>query len=199
MIRGGKLCFLAGVCVYFASPIVCAQTVNTVPPLLPANSETTTNNGDNKDEHWVSNAYGDWLLRCKVLTQAGDKKTCEVVQQLQSNNVVIAQIAFGSVAAQAKAPAEMNMVVVLPNNVLVTAPVQASFDENDKTPLKLSFKRCLPTGCFASSLLPSETLKRWKQGDHRGRLAFTNGVNQEVALPFSFRGLGDALEAMTKS
>ncbi|WP_158554897.1 invasion associated locus B family protein [Methylovirgula sp. 4M-Z18] len=190
---------MAALCIGLTSSFAFAQSSSSAPIALPATTGLSASNTDNKGEQWATTAYGDWILRCKASPTAGGKKTCEIVQQLLSNNVIIAEIAFGSVAASSKPSAEVNMVVVLPNNVLVTEPVQASPDENDKTPLKLPFKRCLPSGCFASLPLSPELLSRWKQSNHRGRIAFMNGSNQDVALPFSCRGLSDALEAMAKS
>jgi len=191
-------------CVAFAAAVCClasaayAQSANGSAPVPAVNSGLDAGKEENKAEPWATTTHGDWVLRCKGSAASGEKKACEIVQQLQSNNMVVAVIAFGS-TSPSKPAAEMNMVVVLPNNVVVTEPVEASLDQNDKAPLKLPFRRCLPNGCFASVPPSEEVLNRWKQSNSQGRIAFTNGSNQLVALPFSFRGLGEALDAMAKS
>jgi invasion protein IalB len=72
-----------------------------------------------------------------------------------------------------------------------------SVDDKDK-PVELTYRRCLPTGCFADADARDDVLSRWRAQTGRGRLAFKDGANRDIALPFSFSGLEQALDALAK-
>ena len=145
-------------------------------------------------------SFGDWVVRCRRIDQApGNATACEVAQTLQAQGQgPIAEIAFGHPPGKdATSRERMRVVVVLPNNVTLSGPVLMSVDEKDK-PIELSFRRCLPSGCFADAEPSDDVLVRWRGQDGRGRLAFKDGGNRDIVLPFSFRGLAQALDAMSK-
>jgi invasion protein IalB len=145
-------------------------------------------------------SFGDWVVRCRRIDQApGNATACEVAQTLQvQGQGPIAEIAFGHPPGKdATSRERMRVVVVLPNNVTLSVPVLMSVDEKDK-PIELSFRRCLPSGCFADAEPSDDVVVRWRGQDGRGRLAFKDGGNRDIVLPFSFRGLAQALDAMSK-
>jgi invasion protein IalB len=134
-------------------------------------------------------------MRCSRI-DSGNATSCEVAQTLQvQGQGPIAEIAFGR--PPGNAPAGMKVVVVLPNNVTFAGPVQMSIDEKDR-PIELTYRRCLPSGCFADIDARDEILGKWRTQNGRGRLAFKDGSNRDIVLPFSFRGLAQALDAMAK-
>jgi invasion protein IalB len=137
-------------------------------------------------------------MRCRRIDNTpGSATSCEVAQTLQvQGQGPIAEIAFGSPPGK-DASAGMRVVVVLPNNVTLAGPVLMSIDEKDK-PVELTYRRCLPAGCFADTDAKDEILARWRTQAGRGRLAFKDGANRDITLPFSFRGLAQALDAMAK-
>src|SRR6202163_3820208 len=93
--------------------------------------------------------FGDWVMRCSRIDN-GSTTSCEVAQTLQvQGQGPIAEIAFGSPPGK-DASAGMRVVVVLPNNVTLAGPVLMSIDEKDK-PVELTYRRCLPAGCFADT------------------------------------------------
>jgi len=144
--------------------------------------------------------FGDWVVRCRRIDQApGNPTACEVAQTLQvQGQGPIAEIAFGHPPGKdATSRERLRVVVVLPNNVTFSGPVLMSVDEKDK-PIELNFRRCLPSGCFADAEPSDDVLVRWRGQDGRGRLAFKDGGNRDIVLPFSFRGLTQALDAMSK-
>lgn len=145
-------------------------------------------------------SFGDWVVRCRRIDQApGNATACEVAQTLQvQGQGPIAEIALGHPPGKdATSRERMRVVVVLPNNVTFAGPVLMSVDDKDK-PIELTFRRCLPSGCFADAEPSDDVLVRWRGQDGRGRLAFKDGGNRDIVLPFSFRGLAQALDAMSK-
>lgn len=139
--------------------------------------------------------FGDWVMRCSRV-DSGNAASCEVAQTLQvQGQGPIAEIAFGR--QPGNPPAAMKVVVVLPNNVTFVGPVQMSIDEKDQ-PVELTYRRCLPSGCFADTDARDDVLGKWRTQTGRGRLTFKDGSNRDITLPFSFRGLSQALDAMAK-
>jgi invasion protein IalB len=140
--------------------------------------------------------FGDWVMRCSRIDN-GNATSCEVAQTLQvQGQGPIAEIAFGRPPGK-DVSAGMRVVVVLPNNVTFAGSVQMSIDEKDK-PVELTYRRCLPAGCFADTDAEDDILARWRTQAGRGRLAFKDGASRDIVLPFSFRGLAQALDAMAK-
>jgi invasion protein IalB len=140
--------------------------------------------------------YGDWQLHCSTPTQPKAQRSCEAVQQVFAKNQAqpFAQIAFGKPSANEP----LLVTVVLPVNVVFSNNVKIFNVENDAHPADLSWRRCVPVGCFANFALNDETLKRWKASDTSGKITFKNAAGQEVAIPISFKGLGQALDVMAK-
>lgn len=143
--------------------------------------------------------FGDWQLRCrKVVAPAAGQpnQACEVVQSvlIQGQTAPFAQLAFGK-----SAPAEPLMVTaVVPANVSFPSTLRVSAEENDKQPAELAWTRCLPVGCFASAAPKDDLLKRWRSMSEAGFFVFKNGPGQDLKVPFSFRGLSRALDALAK-
>jgi invasion protein IalB len=145
-------------------------------------------------------SFSDWVMRCRRIDSTpGNATTCEVAQTLQvQGQGPIAEIAFGRPPGKDSPSGErMHIVVVVPNNVTFSGPVLMSVDEKDK-PVELTYRRCLPAGCFADADAKDDVLGRWRAQNGRGRLVFKDGANRDIVLPFSFRGLAQALDAMAK-
>jgi invasion protein IalB len=106
----------------------------------------------------------------------------------------VAVIVFGKVAP--KTP--QSVVMVLPVNVAFTQPVRLSVDDKDAQPAELRWFRCVSPRCYAVAQLKDETLQRWRSQTGAGRIQFTDGEGHEAILPFSFKGLGEVLDALNK-
>ena len=143
-------------------------------------------------------SFGDWVVRCER-GSVGDKpvRTCEAAQSMrvQGQANPIAQFAIGRVAAGEPVRA----TVVVPNNISLPSTVRVAADDKDTQPLELAWRRCPPGGGFADAPTREDTLKHWRGLTEPGRIVFRNGSGQEVAIPISFRGLAQALEALAKS
>jgi len=118
-------------------------------------------------------SFGDWVLRCQKVEAV---RACEIGQTInvQGQQQPIAQIAIGRPAPKER----LRITVVLPNNVT------------------LANSRCLPMGCFADAEVPEDQLRRFRTATEQGRATFSDGGGREIALPFSFTGLAQALDAL---
>ena len=141
-------------------------------------------------------SYGDWTARCEKGTGDKAQRICEAVQTVQMPNqqVAVAQIAFGH-AANAE---PLKLVVVLPVDVWFPSTVRISTGDKDPAGVELAWRRCLPVGCFAESAGSDEAARRWRTENGQGRIVYKDGLNRDVTLPVSFRGLAQALDALAK-
>jgi invasion protein IalB len=147
----------------------------------------------------TSATYGDWILRCSRNGNGAQAvRVCEVVQsfQIQGQQGVFAQLAIGRVGA--KDP--LRITLAMQPNVSFPSTVKLSVDEKDTQPVELSWRKCIPGGgCLADTEFKDDTLKRWKGEAGNGRLAFKDAAGRDIAIPFSFRGLAQALDGLVKS
>ncbi len=142
-------------------------------------------------------SYGDWTLRCDNATlPTGQKRSCEAVQmlQLQGQQAPFAQVAFG----RPDGAAPLHLVVALPVNVAFPSAVRMGLDDKDPNALELAWKRCLPGACFADAVAGNDVLGRWRAATAPARLQFIDGAGRTVAVPVSFRGMPQALDALQK-
>jgi invasion protein IalB len=140
--------------------------------------------------------YSDWTLRC-VRDKDGKASLCEVTQtlQMQGQTAPIAQIAVGRPAA--KAP--LRATIIVPVNAAFDKAPQMQVEEQPAQAASLAWRRCANFGCVADVEIKAETLTAWRIAPKPGQILFRNAGNQDVVLPFSFRGLAQALDAMAKS
>jgi invasion protein IalB len=157
-----------------------AQPVPPPPPAVPADPERTTA------------SFGDWLLRCE---RAGDQRVCEVAQTLvlQGQQQPIAVIAIGRL--QRGQP--LTLTIQAPVSVTIANPMKVVSEEREPVNIDAVWRRCQPNGCFADVQLRDEALlRRLRTRNDPGRLEFRDAAGQDIRLPFSFRGLGPALDAL---
>ena len=165
-----------------------AATASPAPTLAPVSSEPESTTAN----------FGDWILHCTRVQGATQRlKLCEVVQSIvvQGQSNPIAQIALGRVAADEP----LKVTAVLPNNVSFPSDVSLAINEKDPLAAELSWRRCLPGGCFADADVKEELATHWRSQTEKGTLKFKDGAGRDVVLPFSFRGLAQALDALEKS
>ena len=141
--------------------------------------------------------YGDWTLRCqRSADTAGAKRSCEIIQSVtvKGQTSPLAQIAVGRI----NAGDPLRMTVVTPNDISFPSSVLVAMDDKDTQPTELAWTRCLPAGCFATGTPNAEALKRWRSSADTGRVVLKSGAGQDVAIPISFRGLAQAMDALAK-
>ncbi|MCE4226974.1 invasion protein [Methylobacterium sp. C25] len=140
-------------------------------------------------------SFGDWVLRCqRGGTPEKPARVCEVGQsmQIQGQTQPIAQIAIGRTGAAEP----LQVTVVLPSNVAFPSSVRILAEEKDTPGYELPWRRCLPGACIADTLVKDEALKRWRTTNEPGRIVFKSAAGQDVAIPLSWRGLQQALDAL---
>ncbi len=139
----------------------------------------------------VTNAsFGDWVLRCE--TRPTGTRACEILQSLQDQRrQPVAQFAFGR--AQRGDP--MRLLVLIPANVTVAAPMVIQLPDRGAA-IPVTLRACGPRGCVAEADVGTAQLTRLRGREAQGRLEYRDALGGEVALPFSTRGFGQALDAL---
>jgi invasion protein IalB len=136
------------------------------------------------------------VLVCQRESEESKQRLCEVSQsvQVQGQQLPIAKLAVSKV----KQPPATHLTVVLPPNITLKSGPRLAVDEKDTQAVELEWVRCLPGGCFANATLKDDVLAKWRALTDRGRLEFKDGVGRALVVPFSFRGLGAAYDALAK-
>lgn len=141
----------------------------------------------------VTNAsFGDWVLRCE--TRPNGPRGCEVLQSLQDQRrMPVAQFAFGR--AQRGDP--MRLIVLIPANVTVAHPMLIQLPDRAAA-IPVTLRACGPRGCVAEADVSPAQLARLRAREAQDRLEYRDALGGEVALPFSTRGFGQALDALAQ-
>ena len=142
-------------------------------------------------------SFGDWTLRCERRRDGGTPiKLCEITQAIQRAGDAgpLAQIALGRLASTDP----MKLTVVLPLNVALASSPKVAADAKDGPAMQTSWQRCLPAGCLASASLNDDTLKKLRAAGETGKLDYRDASDRDVSLPFSLRGLPEALDALAR-
>jgi invasion protein IalB len=149
------------------------------------------------DPQNTSATYGDWVVRCSRTGEGAQiLRVCEVVQSIQvQGQGLIAQIALGR-----PTPKEaLRVTALLPSNISFPSIVKIGVDEKDNQAIDLIWRRCVQGGCFADTEMKDETLKHWKTQTGNGRLEFKDSGGRDIDVPFSFRGLSQAMDGLAKT
>ncbi len=144
----------------------------------------------------TSTAYGDWALRCREGSE-GAAHLCEISETIEAQDRAgpIAKISVG----RPNPGGALQAVIILPNNVSFPSSVHIRSDENDKWGFELNWLRCIPGGCFAGATLSDATVAHWRGLDTIGSIIFRDAAGDEISLPITFHGFGQALDALNKS
>ena len=170
-VRGGLLAV--------AAVLLSAQTT---PPAAPGAPQRTTA------------TYEDWTVRCE--TQGTPAvKSCEMLQavNIQGQSNPITQIAIG----KATKTEPLKLVLLVPINVWLPTGVKLMIDDKDPG-LAAAYKRCVPAACFADVELKDDVVKKMRARTENGRLEFKDATQKDVAMPVSFKGFGQAFDALAK-
>ena len=139
-------------------------------------------------------SFADWVLRCARVNPPA--QVCELVQGIQREDKPVAQIALGH---PTKGGALQLTVLVPPSVSFGPAPLLLPGKEGEVPALAdLAWRRCVPGGCIADAALSEDALRRLRGWTDTGRIAFLDGAGRTAVLPFSPRGLPQALDALAK-
>ncbi|MGC2780756.1 MAG: invasion associated locus B family protein [Bradyrhizobium sp.] len=144
----------------------------------------------------TSASFGDWALRCQRLGDGAEaQRVCEVAQQIRAQDQnPVAELAIGRL----KKADPLRLTVVLPVNVTISNPPRFSADGKEPEVLDLGWRKCLPGGCIADALLKDDVLRRWKTQTSAEHITWTDASGRDLAIGLSFRGLTQALDALSR-
>jgi invasion protein IalB len=136
--------------------------------------------------------FGDWVLRCEH--PAGAPALCEVVQTTTNQGRPVAQVAIGRAAHGQP----LHLTILVPPDVSLGQTPQL-VSGTDKLPgISLVWRRCLPGGCLADSGLTDDGVLHLRSRTTAAQVTFQDAAGRTVSLPFSPRGLSQALDALAK-
>ena len=92
---------------------------------------------------------------------------------------------------------EAKLIVQLPVNVSLAGGVKIEADGKDRG-LTIPFTRCVPAGCLAETPLKEEEMRRFRAETRPGKLVYKNAADQPITIPLSFKGFGQAYDALVK-
>jgi invasion protein IalB len=139
--------------------------------------------------------YGDWVVRCDTLPGPPPQKSCDMEQlaQLQGQSAPISRAAV----PQPPKGEQAKLFIQLPVNVSLAAPVRVEADSKDPG-ISTPFRRCVPAGCFAEIELKEELQKKFRASPDPGKITFKDSAEHDVVIPLSFKGFGQAFDALLK-
>jgi invasion protein IalB len=143
----------------------------------------------------TSATFGDWVMRCnRVETSGQAARVCEVAQTIiiQGQQAPVAELAIGRI----KKADPFHVTIVLPVNVAFPSAPQVNLDGQPS--LELTWKRCLPNGCYADAAPKEEVFRSWRAARTTGRIETKDAFGRNVVVTISFRGLSQALDALNK-
>jgi invasion protein IalB len=143
----------------------------------------------------TTRAFGPWSLHCQPPHEEGAEPLCVIAQTVQSSsNKLLAVISIGH-----QHPSDpYNIVVTLPPNVAFPSSVHIRTGADDKWGLELQWQRCIPGACIAGAEINPATLVHWSNLQTEGKIVFVVGSGDEVGVPISLHGFGDAYKSLNQ-
>jgi len=141
-----------------------------------------------------SKTFGDWVLRCQPATQGAAGKICEVTETIRSGPQ---QAPMAEIALSRFNPTDpIRLTAHVPSNISLPSVVKFSYREAHG--IELHWRRCAPIGCFADNALTDEQSAIFRVQTEPGTFEFYDADGHSLKLPVSFKGLGQALDALSK-
>jgi invasion protein IalB len=161
--------------------------------VAPALAQTDKpSSGDQATPHLTAKAFGSWTLHCQAAHEEGAEPLCALAQTIEtSSNKIIAVISIG----RRHLSDPVNIIVSLPVNVSFPSTVHIRTDKDDKWGLELQWQRCIPGACIAGGVMSPAAIVHWSSLQTEGKIVFTDAGGDEVGVPMSLRGFGDAYKA----
>jgi len=187
--------FLFGLCLALGLPAfsvpAAAQPARPVP--VPAPSI------DLPDRTQAS--FGDWVVRCGMQRPQGQpaSRACEMAMTMNDQRgQPLAQLVLGRPARGEP----QRMLAQLPIEMRVDQPARLWIDPAATEALTLPFRLCSVSrgGCFAElESVPAPVVARMRaRAENQGRLDFRDSAGRDIQILFSFRGFGQALDALAR-
>jgi len=163
-----------------------------VPPAKTSNVLSVTG-----DPNLTTAAYEDWTVRC---TRTGDgdtaKRSCAMVETLTlpGQTQPSARVIVESID---KTPS-FRMTVVVPTVVSFDQVLSLGGAAGSPSLFDLTWRRCLPDGCFADVSLNADAIKTLRARTDPANVLFKDAGEHDVSVPLSMHGFSQALDALTK-
>lgn len=142
-------------------------------------------------------SFGDWVLRCdRRIDVTPPRRFCELGQTIQRSGDAgpQAQIALGRLA-----PTDpIRFTILLPINITLQSPPKVIMEGADRQSFELTWMRCIANGCFATTALSDEVLRKLRSQKEAGRIEYKDGAGREIVLPISFGGFSQAFDAFVR-
>jgi invasion protein IalB len=196
--RHAILMILAPILIF--SPIATAAQKTKTPPAAAASG---TNAATSAEPVPVSATapppamiFEDWAVRCQRVGESpANPRTCDIAQTVQvEGQGTIAQISL----ARPSKTEPYQLVVVVPSNVSFPSSMKIAIDDQTASGAELTWRRCLPAGCIADGIVGADVSSRWQAETGQGRITFKDAAGRDLAIPISFRGMRQALDALAK-
>ena len=139
--------------------------------------------------------YDDWTVRCTMRAGTPPQKFCDMEQlsQLKGKEKPFSRVAISRpVKGQ-----PVRFIVQVPVNVWLAGGVKVQIGGKDAG-LAGAFTHCVPGGCFAAIALKDDIVRQFRAAKAPARIVYGNAAKQAVAIPLSFKGFGQAFDAMQK-
>ena len=134
--------------------------------------------------------YGDWIVRCET---GGTANICEMTQSTQLKGRPLSQIAIG----RQDKDGLLKIVFQVTINVWLASGVTLATDDGHGL-VAANFTHCIPAGCIADSDIKESVIAKLRGQKKNGTLRFKSANKQNVAVPVSFKGFGDAYDALQR-
>jgi invasion protein IalB len=140
--------------------------------------------------------YEDWTVRCSTGAGSPPQKSCDMEQLSygQSKEQPFSRLAI----LRRDNGKQVSLVVQVPVSVWLATGVRIEIGGKDAD-LSAPFARCGPAGCFAEFGLTDDAQKRFRTVTEPGRILYKNAAQQDMAIPLSFKGFGQAFDALAKN
>jgi invasion protein IalB len=139
--------------------------------------------------------YGDWVVRCEIQPGPPPQKACDMEQlaQMQGQPQPISRVAIPLPAKGETA----KLIIQLPVNVSLSTAVKLMADSKDAG-IAAPFRRCVPAGCFTEIELRDDVQKKFRSVTEPGKMQYRDSAEHDVTIPLSFKGFGQAFDALVK-
>lgn len=140
----------------------------------------------------ITSTFGDWTVRCAGLSPS---RACDLVQQVQDQKRQ--PVMFAAFSANKDGNAA-TLQVRLPVNVLLQEPVLLVVQ--GLAPVRFTWQSCDPDGCRAQIEATSQSIAslRNQKPETEAAIEFKSATAQPVKIPFSLRGLPQALDELKR-
>ncbi|MCQ4161573.1 invasion associated locus B family protein [Roseomonas sp. GC11] len=196
-----RLCLLASALLapaLLAAGPAAAQTGRTAPAAPPPAAPAARAPAPELVPERTSSSFGDWIVRCENRPPEGTipaSRLCEMAQGVQNQQQQpIAQIALGRLARNQP----WRLVVAVPVNFHGPTGMRLAPEEGGQ-PLALQLRSCTPQNCTLEVELTEALQRRLRAREGgMGRFEYRLANEAEMAIPVSFRGFGQAFEALQR-